>query len=504
MQRRRVEVSRPAAMIGLLLAAVVGAAATVLAGGAVGAAADSPVTRIPIYVAAQAQTTGSTGGIATDGYAPMVRRVLPSVVNISSSRVRTTQQRRGAPGTPGVDPFREFFGDRFAPPPPQERREQGLGSGVVVSPEGYIITNNHVIEGATEIRVRMQDGRELPAKTIGRDPNTDIAVLKIEAKDLQVITLGDSDRVEPGQIAIAMGNPFGLDQTVTMGIVSAVGRGGLGIEDYEDFIQTDAAINPGNSGGALVNARGELIGINTAILAGQGGSNRGIGFAVPVNMARGVMDQLIRSGRVTRGYIGATVQDVTPQLARSFGLENTRGALIGDVVADGPAARGGLQRGDIVTRVNDQDITSSRQLRLLISQMQPGANVRLGVLRNRQQQTIQVSLGELPTEASPAVPGQEAPEERALQGFAVQPLTPQIIRQLELPPGTRGVVVTRVDPGSPAERAGLRRGDVIQEVNRKAVANERELRAAARGAGDAPVLLLVNRGGSTIFVALQP
>jgi serine protease Do len=502
MQRRRVEVSRPAAMIALVLAAVVGAAATLFAGGVMGVAADSQVTRIPIYVAAQAQTTGSGGGIATEGYAPMVRRVLPTVVNISSSRVRTTQQRRGAPGTPGSDPFREFFGDRFAPPP-QERREQGLGSGVVVSPEGYIITNNHVIEGASEVRVRMQDGRELPAKTIGRDPNTDIAVLKIEAKDLQVITMGDSDRVEPGQIAIAMGNPFGLDQTVTMGIVSAVGRGGLGIEDYEDFIQTDAAINPGNSGGALVNTRGELIGINTAILAGQGGGNRGIGFAVPVNMARGVMDQLIRSGRVTRGYIGATVQDVTPQLAQSFGLENTRGALIGDVVADGPAAKAGVQRGDIVTRVNDQNITSSRQLRLLISQMQPGANVRLGVLRNGQQQTIQVNLGELPTDASPAAPEEAGPEDRALQGFAVQPLTPQILRQLQLPPGTRGVVVSQVEPGSPAERAGLRRGDVIQEVNRKPVASERELRAAARGS-DAPVLLLVNRGGTTLFLALQP
>src|SRR5213594_3352489 len=284
---------------------------------------------------------------------------------------------------------------------PRERREHSLGSGVIVNSAGYLLTNNHVIEGATDIKVVLSDEREMAGKIVGMDPGTDIAVVKIPTDHLSVLPFADSSKVEVGDIALAIGNPFGLGRTVTMGIVSAIGRGGRGIEDYEDFIQTDASINPGNSGGALVNVRGELIGVNTAILSPSGG-NLGIGFAVPSNMVRIVMDQMIKTGKVTRGYLGVSIQDITPDLAEALKLGQTHGALIGDVDPDGPAARAGLQSGDVIVEANGKPVEDSRELRLLTSSMAPGSQINLRVLHAGQTRNVAIALAEMPVKQTAA------------------------------------------------------------------------------------------------------
>src|SRR6202048_2078465 len=315
-------------------------------------------------------------GSSKAGFAPIVKSVLPDVVNISTSKVVRAQSE--LPEGMFNDPFfRQFFGpgNDNRSPSPRSQREESLGSGVIVSPEGYILTNNHVIEGATDVRVTLSNKRQLQAKIIGADPKTDIAVLKVEGNGYPAITIGDSSKVQVGDYALAVGDPFGVGQTVTMGIVSAMNRGNLGIEDYEDFIQTDAPINPGNSGGALVNDRGELIGINTAILSHGSGGNQGIGFAVPVNLARQVMDQIMDHGKVTRAYLGIVVQDVTPAIAKAMGQTELRGALVGDVKASGPAGKAGLQRGDIILEINGKPVSDSRELRMNISMMKPDADV---------------------------------------------------------------------------------------------------------------------------------
>jgi serine protease Do len=404
------------------------------------------------------------------------------------------------------DPFfRQFFGDQFAPQHriPREQREQSLGSGVIVSSDGHILTNNHVVDGANEIKVLLGNKNEYRARVIGTDSRTDIAVLKIEAGSLPVLVFGDSAKVRVGDFALAIGNPFGLNQTVTMGIVSATGRGGLGIEDYEDFIQTDASINPGNSGGALVNINGELIGINTAILSGDGGGNQGIGFAIPINMARQVMDQILKQGRVIRGYMGAWIQPVTPEIAKAFGLSGQRGVLLGDIEPNGPAAKAGLQRGDIVLEMDGQPVNDSRDFRLKIAMMKPGTTVRLKVFRNGSERDASVVLGELPNKPAESQGAAGAPS-AALQGLSVDELTAQIARQLGLPAGTHGVVVTGVDSGSAAEEAGLRRGDVIQEVNHKPVRSVSDFERAVNQLGKQSVLLLVNRGGNTLYLVVSP
>ncbi|HXG65956.1 MAG TPA: Do family serine endopeptidase, partial [Blastocatellia bacterium] len=326
-----------------------------------------PEHAVPLYIASG---NGNTAGqIPFVTFAPVVKSALPAVVNVSSSKVVHDRQ------PPFLDDpfFRQFFGDQFDIP--RERRERSLGSGVTVSPQGYILTNNHVIEGASEISVVLSDKREFKARIIGADPRIDIAVLKVEATNLPAITLGDASKVQVGDVELAIGNPFGLGQTVTMGIVSATGRGNLGIEDYEDFIQTDAAINPGNSGGALINLRGELIGINTAILSDGGQGNVGIGFAVPINMARNAMEQILKNGKVIRGYLGISIQEVTPAIAKAFGLEGPRGALVGDVAQGSPAQRAGIVRGDIILEINGEPVSDSRALRLKIGDMAPGTAV---------------------------------------------------------------------------------------------------------------------------------
>src|ERR1700726_4476475 len=339
------------------------------------------------------------------GFAPVVKAVLPDVVNISTSKVVRGEAEQLPEGMFNDPFFRQFFGPdgqgfnkRQQNQAPRSQREESLGSGVIVSPDGYILTNNHVIEGATDVKVTLSNKKQLQAKVIGADPKPDVAVLKIEGSGYPAITIGDSSKVQVGDYALAVGDPFGVGQTVTMGIVSAMNRGNLGIEDYEDFIQTDAAINPGNSGGALVNDRGELIGINTAIIAHGSQGNQGIGFAIPANMARNVMQQIVEHGKVTRAYLGIVPQDVTPDIAKQFGEKEARGALVADVSAGSPAQKSGLERGDIILDVKGKPVADSNELRMTISMMAPDSDAKLKVLRNGSEREIAVKLDTMHTE----------------------------------------------------------------------------------------------------------
>jgi len=504
MNNRFLQIRRSVALVSLGVALVIGGALAwaIGSGGHTVLGAGSPVT---LRIAGNSPAAGPVN--FNEGFASVVEPLLPAVVNISTSKVVKTQRGEN----PFSDPFfRQFFGNPFGDgdqsQQPREQREHSLGSGVIVNPDGYILTNNHVVEGASDVQVTLSDKRNFKAKVVGTDPRTDIAVLKIPTSNLSTVTLGDSGKAKVGDIVLAIGDPFGIGETVTMGIVSATGRRGLaleGPEGYEDFIQTDASINPGNSGGALVNTRGELIGINTAIISNGGGGNQGIGFAVPVNMARSVMEQILKTGKVTRGYLGVSIQEVTPDLAKAFNLPSAEGALVGDVSPDSPGAKAGLQKGDVITALNCQKISDYHDLRLRISQTPPGTSVKLDVHRSGQKQEITVSLGEFPEKAQAAenAPQGEAP---ALEGVQVENLNSEIAGQLNLPPTTRGVVITRVDPDSTAAETGLERGDVIQEVNRKAVNNVEQFRAAVRAVANQALLLLINRGGNTQYVVISP
>jgi len=452
-------------------------------------------------------------GLSKTGFAPVVKAVLPSVVNISTSKVvhASNQFSMDPNGNDGNDSdeippfFQQFFGQQGPnshgrQQKPQDHREESLGSGVIVSPEGYILTNNHVVDGASDVRVTLSDKRQLTAKVVGTDPKTDIAVLKVDGSGFAPITVGDSSKIQVGDYALAVGDPFGVGQTVTMGIVSAMNRGNLGIEDYEDFIQTDAPINPGNSGGALINDRGELIGINTAILSHGSGGNEGIGFAVPVNLAREVMGQILDHDKVNRAYLGIMVQDVTPGIAKSMGLHDMKGVLVGDVTPSGPAQKSGIQRGDVILELNGKSMEDSRQLRMIISMMSPDATVKLKLLRNGTPTDMTVKLGELPAEKEQAK-AEEGNSEGVFDGVTLENLDSQTARQLGLPGATTGVVVTEISPSSSEASSGLQRGDVIQEVNHQPVKNVAQLEEAVRKAGKNP-LLLVNRHGSTMFIAM--
>jgi serine protease Do len=439
-----------------------------------------------------------------NGFASVITPALPAVVNISSTKV--VKRQYNIPSWLFKDPlFRQFFGDQIPlpSPGPQTEREYSLGSGVIVNPDGYILTNNHVVSEASDVEVFTQDRKKFKAKIIGTDPRTDIAVLKIDATGLPTLTLGDSSKLKVGDIVFAIGDPFGIGETATTGIVSATGRGlGGAIERYEDFIQTDAAINPGNSGGALIELHGNLIGINTAIISGGGGGNQGVGFAIPVNMARNVMDQIVEHGKVIRGFLGVTVQGVDPDIAKAFGLSRGGGALVGDVSANSPAAKAGIERGDIILELNGQAITGPSDLSVRVSEMAPGSLAHLKVFRGGQTRDVDVTLGEL-AEKGPTVQGGQAAG-AALKGVQVQNLTRELAQQLSLPLSAVGVVVTDVDPSSAAAEAGIERGDVIQEVNHKPVRNVDQYEQALAGTGNQAVLLLVNRGGATHFVVVQP
>jgi serine protease Do len=441
-------------------------------------------------------------GMFTNGFAAVVKPALPAVVNISSSKLVKTDN--GNASLFFNDPFfRQFFGNQFGQNfgGPQMQRERSLGSGVIVSSDGYILTNNHVVDGATDIKVFLNDKREYQAKVIGTDQKTDVAVLKINATGLATLPLGNSGQMQIGDIVFAIGDPFGqLPGTVTMGIVSATGRSGLGIEGYEDFIQTDAAINPGNSGGAMVNLHGELVGINTAIMTGTGG-NMGVGFAIPINLARHVMEQIVNHGKVIRGYMGVYIQNVTPELQKAMNLPADQGALVADVTAGGPASKAGIEKGDVILAIDGQKVEDINQLTLRVTDTAPGTAVHLQVFRDGKTRDVNLTLGELPEKNEQTATNES--RGGVLEGVQVETLTPEIAQQLNLPSSTKGVVITSVDPASAAADAGLRRGDVIQEVNRKAVTNPREFENAVGNAGKQPMLLLVNRGGTTSFVVIE-
>ena len=493
MSPRNIRSAVMVAIVALVLGAIAGSYAT----------ARFPTSQAGVKASGTARPEINQVSFA-EGFAPVVKRTLAAVVNIASSKVVRVPQGPAIPFE--SDPlFRQFFGDEFLRQwhVPREQRERSLGSGVIVGQDGHILTNNHVVEGATDIRVFLGDKRELKAQILGTDPKTDIAVVKIDAANLPVVAFGDSSEVRVGDFALAIGDPFGVGQTVTMGIISATGRGGLGIEDYEDFIQTDAAINPGNSSGALMNVRGELIGINTAIVSG-GGGNQGVGFAVPVNMARSVMDQVLKSGRVIRGWLGVVVQPLTPATAKAFGLTGEpRGALVADVSPGSPAGRGGLLAGDIILEADGKPVKDSRDLSLAIGAKSPGAAVRLKVFRGGREREFTITLGEQPSKTEQRSERQENGGSGMELGLSVQTVTPEISRQLGLPPRTRGVIVTNVDPAGPAGDAGVTRGDVIVEANHKPINTVEEFQTALRQAARQPVLLLIERSGARMFIVVE-
>lgn len=427
----------------------------------------------------------------------LAKKLRPVVVNVSTTQVNEGVREFRSPFGE-EDPFSEFWKKFFGGQIPRGPfYQKSLGSGFIIDEDGSILTNNHVVENADKIVVRLADDREFEAKIIGRDPKTDIAVIKITTKNsLPVVTLGDSDRLEVGEWVMAIGNPFGLDHTVTSGIVSAKGRI-IGAGPYDNFIQTDASINPGNSGGPLVNLRGEVVGINTAIFS-KTGVNIGIGFAIPINLVKELLPQLKGKGKVTRGYLGVLIQRVTPEIAESFELDRARGALVANVSKGGPAERSGVKRGDIIIEFDGKEIKESNDLPIVVARTPVGKKVRLKVLRDKKEMILSVKVGELKEEEIVA-----SIQEKGDLGFSVQKVTPQIAESLGLD-RPEGVVVTTVEPGSPGGEAGLRRGDVILEIDRKSVRNLADYRKAIgktkKGKG---ILFLVRRGESTLFLALK-
>ncbi len=437
-----------------------------------------------------------------------VGKVSPSVVPVFAEETVVVQN----PFTSPESPFRDFFGDDFfkrffGTPPGQGEQKQtvhSLGSGVIVSKDGYILTNNHVVQGAEKLTIVLGDKNKVTAKIVGADPQTDVAVIKISADNLAAADLGNSDEVKVGQWVIAVGNPFQLMHTATAGIISAKGRSSVGLADYEDFIQTDASINPGNSGGALADLDGKVIGINTAI-SSPTGANVGIGFAIPINMARQVMEQLIGKGKVVRGYLGLLPQDLDDNLAKAMGIKGTEGALVGDVTPGGPADKAGIKRGDVLVEFNGQKIENSTHLRNLAAQIAPGTKVKVVLLRNNATKTLDVILGERPKPEKAAKPEEIPPEKQSSQkiGMTVQNLTSELADQLGYQNET-GVIVSDVASGSPAEDAGLKQGDLIKEINKAAVRTVKDFDAlfARLRSGDTAALL-VRRGTNTFYAAVQ-
>ncbi len=438
-----------------------------------------------------------------EAYERIAKAVTPAVVAIQSTQVIKVQQ------SPFLnDPFfRQFFGNMF-PQVPQEQREQALGSGVIVSSDGYILTNNHVIAKAKDISITLSDKRQFKGKVVGADPQTDIAVVKIDSTDLPVASLGDSEALHVGDIVMAFGNPFGLNFTVTRGAVSALGRSQGDIETFQNFIQTDAAINPGNSGGALVNIHGQVVGINTAILSGNSGpegegSFMGIGFAIPIDMAKHVMEDLIKTGKVSRGYLGVEIENLDEGLAKQFHVPDTNGALVGDVTKDSPADKAGVKTGDVIRKLNGQMISDRDQLTVMVTNLNPDSVATLDILRDGQPMTIKVTLGERPANLNATTGGPSGVQQGALRGITVQNLTPSIRDQLGLPPSAVGVVISQLDPNSPAAQAGLQEGDLIESINRhpvRSVADFNRWAAEAKG----QTLLRINRQGNGVFVVISP
>lgn len=414
----------------------------------------------------------------------VAERVKPAVVNISTSRTVKTQRH------PFFDDplFRRFFGN---PQSPQKRKVTNLGSGVIATSDGYILTNNHVIEGAEDIIVRLADGKEYKGRPVGMDSRTDIAIIKINETNLPTVPWGDSDKLRVGEVVLAIGNPYGLNQTITMGIISALGRSGIGITDYEDFIQTDAAINPGNSGGALVNIRGELIGINTAIFSTSGGY-QGIGFAIPSGMVKNVMDSIINQGRVVRGWLGVQIQPLTPELAKQFDLKDESGVLLVDVVEGGPAEKGGLKRYDVIVEYDGKKTDNPFHFKNIVASTKPGKTVEIKIIRNGNLLTAKVTIAELPIEPQIVSPAQF---ENSLRGVSVQEVTDEILQKLGITRKIKGVLVNNIEEDSPALGI-LAKEDIIMEVNRKAVTNTKEYNdTVSKIEKGKDILLGIMRGG---------
>ena len=455
------------------------------------------------------------------GFSDIVKKVTPAVVNIAVTGSEGGRREGGPrrplpPGPFGGPPGEEPPGaEPPIPPPipgPPGRPDQSAGSGVIIDAQGHIVTNNHVVENATQITVTLSDKREFPAKVIGADPKSDLAVIKIEADNLPSLKWAEYDKLQVGDLVLAVGSPFGLSSTVTLGIISALGRGNVGIADYEDFIQTDAAINPGNSGGALVNMNGELIGINTAIFSRTGGSE-GIGFAIPSSIALDIVDSLRKTGKVVRGWMGVAIQEITPALAKSFKIpDNRKGVLISDVNENGPSSAAGLKRGDVIIGFDDKDVQNVSQLRNIVARTLVGHSAKIKVLREGKEQIVTVKVAERPPDEmlarrEPASPPSESvkPPDNVLASLRVQALDAAMMSQLNLPSKTTGVVINHVEPGGPAEAAGLQRGDVIQEVNHEVIKSLDDYqRVSAKIKKEEMAVLLLSRQGNNLFVAVNP
>ena len=485
------------------------AALALLAGGATALAAEAtkpdekPSVNIKVDPAALPRAQNPMYSLS-----PIVKRVMPSVVKV------VTRERAKEMQVEGMFPFddpdlRQFFGPffggrdgrggqrRIVRQPPQI----GLGSGVIVSADGYILTNSHVVDDADSLKVTLSDGRVLTAKVIGKDQKSDVAVIKVDVHDLPAITFADSDDVQVGDRVLAIGNPFGVGETVTSGIVSGTGRSGATGLDYEDFIQTDAAINPGNSGGALVDMEGRLIGLNTAILSRSGGF-QGIGFAIPANLARHVIDSLVGSGKVVRGFLGVTIQDLSPDLADQFNLKSNNGAVVADVTPDSPASKSGLKSGDVILEYEGKQLKDSRQLKFAVAATEPGKKVNIGYLRDGKNETATVTIGELPGEKQ-AVSAASGGEEGVLDGVEVADLDAPARNEFEVPSRVHGALVTNVDPSSAAAEAGLAPGDVIQEINHHPIRTADEAVKLTEHAGSRKTLLKLWSHGSTHFLVVD-
>ena len=497
-------------------ASVAVAASALLVAGATwhGLAANTSATSqaaAPAALAAQGAPAASSRVLAggRDSYADVVKMVAPGVVTI---KVEGRAQVRPTQFGDDEDMLRRFFGDQFGFPGqgrrgqrgPQTFKQRGLGSGVVVTGDGYILTNNHVVDSADDIRVEFTDGRSFKAKLVGADKPSDLALLKVDSTNLPTVAVGNSDAVQVGDVVLAVGNPLGIGQTVTMGIISAKGRStGSGDGSYEDFLQTDAPINHGNSGGALVNLKGELVGINSQIVS-QSDGNIGIGFAIPANMARHVMDDLRKDGRVRRAQLGISIQPMTSDLAESLGMKQVNGVIVSAVTPDSAADRAGIKRGDVITSFNGQPVQDYNALRNRVADMVPGSTASVGIVRDNSEKTLSVKLDEATvSRAGRDRDSADGSEDKAALGISVAPLTPDMAAEAKLPRNAHGVVVQDVNPDGRAADAGIQAGDIILEVNRQPVQSVEELRAAVRKSADRPTLLLVNRDGHDIFVTVR-
>ena len=467
--------------------------------------ASSPSASAPIPIALTMNPATS------NGFTDVAKAVTPAVVNITTVTVEKMSENRGVPdelrermeeyfGGPGGPFGPRGFRRPYGPGEPRDHRGGGQGSGVIVSPDGYILTNNHVIDGARTVTITLPDKREFTGTIVGADPKTDLAVVKIEGQNLPTVSWGDATKLQVGEYVLAEGNPFGLNSTVTLGIVSALGRGRMGITQYEDFIQTDAAINPGNSGGALVNAKGELVGINTAIFS-QTGGYQGVGFAVPTSMSRPIYDSLVKNGKVVRGFLGVSIQDLTQNLATSFGLKDAKGALVSDVQDGSPAGQAGLNQGDIITIYQGSLVEDAVALQRQVTKTAVGTKVTIRVIRDGYEKNLTVTIGEQPeTRKTAKVATGEL--DYAFAGVAVQDLDRDTAKELGVRGKAQGVVVTAVEPDSGAEKAGVMRGDVIREINRQLVKSVKDFEKVSSGLKKGEhVLILIDRRGNALFLS---